>query len=388
MNGARSIALRTWIVAVVATATGAATVQACSALGVDGGHARRAGTAAVRLAAAPVGQTAAGRAGVTPGTATIRPVRAGRLVQVQAQVGGSWRTVSKVRTNGRGQVAFNVADPSLSYRAVAPATSTELKVVSPVARSANWGAPTWHDEFAGSGPLDPAVWATRQAGFRGGLRRCAEVRASNAYRQNGAAVLKIAKLPGRQGAKTRRCKYGQFSNAMVAASNDQHRLTYGFAASRVKFSPLRGQHSAFWLQSPDDASITLGDPSTGAEIDIAEYFGDGRPKGGIASFIHWAGTKGGQSVGGELRTRGGLLPTSKEWSQAWHVFSVEWSPSGYIFRIDGRKSFATTRAVSRSPEMVVLSALTSDWEIPALKTRRLPTVTRYDWVRVWQRPAS
>jgi Glycosyl hydrolases family 16 len=176
---------------------------------------------------------------------------------------------------------------------------------------------------------------------------------------------------------------------MVQAANPQHFLKYGFAAARVKFSPQRGQHSAFWLDVPDYAAITPGNPSTGTEIDVAEYFGDDRPKGGLASYVHWMNKKKGwDSLGGEYKSRDLLPNKKKEWSQGWHVFSVEWSPSGYIFRVDGTVTLKTAKAVSNSPQKVVLSSLTSMWELPNLKVNKLPSLTKYDWVRIYQRPGA
>jgi beta-glucanase (GH16 family) len=207
-------------------------------------------------------------------------------------------------------------------------------------------------------------------------------------------VLKVARLPGKQGAKSKECKHGKYSNALVQANNPQHQITYGMAAARIKFSPVNGQHSAFWMDVPAGGSWTPGDAAGGAEIDIAEYFGDGRRKGGLASFVHAKNAKGEiVSVGGELRSRHLLsknkkLQKKKEWSQGWHVYSVEWSPTGYVFRVDGKVTLKTSKYVSRVPETILLSAITSDWELPQMNPKRLPTVTKYDWVRVWQRPAA
>jgi hypothetical protein len=77
-----------------------------------------------------------------------------------------------------------------------------------------------------------------------------------------------------------------------------------------------------------------------------------------------------------------LLPPGQTPSNSWHVYSVEWDPSGYIFRLDGYPTLVTSEPfVATSPEGVILSLLTSDWELPALKD---PTSAMYvDWVRVW-----
>jgi hypothetical protein len=392
----RTTRLRPWVLAAVAPLVIGLSVQACA----DGGTGASAQpqlrktqkVVAMTLAAAPVGQTRSGRSGVTPGTATFRPAMPGRVVLIQGKVGSRWKTVTKVKQDRRGQVAFTVTNPSISYRAVAPANKRANKVVTAAARSTNWGKPTWRDEFSGSGALNPAIWSTMELA-QSPKFACVDVLAGNAYRQKGAAVLKVSRLPGKRGAKTKKCPYGQFGNALVHADKPQHHLMYGMAAARVKFAPLRGLHSAFWM---DDAGMprAAGDSNELVEIDIAEYFGDDRRKGGLASYVHSVNPNGSiKTVGGEFKSRHLLSKNKKkqkkkQWSQGWHVYSVEWSPTGYVFRVDGKVTLKTAKLVSRHPEKVLLSAITSDWEQPALKVNKLPTVTKFDWVRVWQRPGA
>jgi beta-glucanase (GH16 family) len=351
--------------------------------------AKRAPSASLSLLAAPVGQTASGKSGLTPGVATFRPARPGRAVTIQALHGSRWKTVVKGKEDRRGQLAFNVAatrgGTPVQFRAAAAKTKADPAVVGQPAQSANW-AKSWGDEFLGSGALDPKRWHDRQVGpeYRLNRRLCSEVKKGAARRKGGSAVLEVRRLQNAKYAK--KCKHGQYSNAMVIADSPESHLLYGFAAARVKFQANRGQHSAFWLQVPDNAAYVAGSPpATGAEIDVAEYFGDGRKKGGLASYVHWQGPKGDTSVGGEFNSRS-MLPRGKEWSDAWHVYSVEWTPTRYVFRVDGIVTKVIRGGLSHRPEAVVLSALTSDWETPAMNARRFPTVTKYDWVRVWQQP--
>ncbi len=346
--------------------------------------AKRAAKATISLAAAPVGQTPKGKAGLTPGVATFRPARPGRPVLIQGLYGSRWKVVARAKQDRRGQVGFNVAavraGKPIQFRAVANRYKKDRPVKSASAQSAAW-ALSWSDEFTGSGPLG-ARWRDRQVGERFGRRLCSEVRAGNARRQGGNAVLEVRRLGG----PTKKCKDGQYSNAMVMADRPEDQIRYGFAAARVKFQSNRGQHSAFWLQVPDNAPPVAGTPpAAGAEIDVAEYFGDGRKDGGLASYIHWVKNGKDYTEGGMLKSRP-LLPRGKEWSDAWHVYSVEWTPKRYIFRVDGNIVLNTTRGISNRPEAIVLSALTSDWETKWMDARKFPTVTKYDWVRVWKQP--
>ena len=43
-----------------------------------------------------------------------------------------------------------------------------------------------------------------------------------------------------------------------------------------------------------------------------------------------------------------------------------------------------TEGVSGVPEYLILSLLSSDWELPRIKTEELPTTMKIDWVRIWK----
>ena len=166
---------------------------------------------------------------------------------------------------------------------------------------------------------------------------------------------------------------------------------YGYSAARVKFQPRRGQHGSFWMQpatrTADEGSATR----TGAEVDIIEWFGDRHPQGGLTSFIyhypddHKAGITPKQ-VGGFIADPGRY---GTAWAKKYHVFSVEWTPSRYVFRIDRHGDVPTSKGVSGQPEYLILSLLSSDYELPFLGGEsRLPQTMSVDWVRHWARSSS
>lgn len=87
-------------------------------------------------------------------------------------------------------------------------------------------------------------------------------------------------------------------------------------------------------------------------------------------------------------------------SSKWHVFSVEWRGpghtdslgtllpnGGYVFRIDGEVVLRPRKAVSNTPEYLLLSQLVSDYENRTFQNTGAAgqsEVTKVDWVRVWQ----
>ena len=61
-----------------------------------------------------------------------------------------------------------------------------------------------------------------------------------------------------------------------------------------------------------------------------------------------------------------LASRSDAWWRNYHVFSVEWTPTEYVFRISGHEVWRTDQGISHDPEFLILSMLSSDFELPAL----------------------
>jgi beta-glucanase (GH16 family) len=202
---------------------------------------------------------------------------------------------------------------------------------------------------------------------------CATPDAAMVRVRDGQAVLGIK----RSGKATKTCPDGVYKNAMIGTgevTEPGFEAKYGLFAARMKFQSGRGQHGSFWLQ---------GSGPGAAEIDVAEYFGDGRPDGGLTTLVHKTAADGTlNTVGGPRPEVAKILGKGNTPSNGWHVWSVEWSPKGYIFRVDDKVTLRAKRNLSTSPEFMVLSLLTSDWELPALNTDK--STIKVDWVRVWQ----
>ena len=361
-----------------ATDRGSAQVTAARAVKV------RAGEATLRVVPAAVGQSKAGRVGLIPFEASFAPARAGRPVLVQRRGKTGWQTVGRTTQDARGRAVVLVrrSPPGTSYRAVAPAHRGARAVSSPTVAQKAWKV-AFNDDFD-LGYLDPSKWAYRQLDVKPyGNRMCSQSRREAVSVSEGQLHLRVLELPELPGAARKNCPHGFFANGHISTVNDGTDTSntaigggfstqYGILSARLKFPTAPGQHGSFWSQP-----IT-GD---GAEIDTAEYYGDGRRDGGLSHLIHW------HSPSGVLKSSGGvvnadrLLPRGEEWSSAMHVYSVEWSPTGYVFRVDGHETYRTTKGRSTTPEFLILSLLTSDWELPRLKAPY--GQMDVDWVRVW-----
>ena len=157
-------------------------------------------------------------------------------------------------------------------------------------------------------------------------------------------------------------------------SQGRFEYKYGVAAARIKFQQLRGQHGAFWMQAPV--------PESGAEIDAIEWFGDGSSGLGSGVWIYSEGTPS-RAAGGPIADQAAY---GSDWAGTYHVFSVEWTPTEYVFRIDGKETLRTSAGVSQTEEYLILSLLVSNFEsLRVTSPDQLPQTMSVDWVRVWQK---
>ena len=97
--------------------------------------------------------------------------------------------------------------------------------------------------------------------------------------------------------------------------------------------------------------------------------------------------------GNKFVTSGGALKAGKVRqiignhyaSDAFHTYTVDWTPSSYTFYIDGKVTMRVSSGISKQPVFLILSLLSSDYELPALKNAKLPVTMQVDWVKVWKR---
>ncbi len=322
-------------------------------------------------------------------TATMKPVRVGRPVQLQVLHDSWWDTVATGRQDARGrvQVAWPATDAgeAVTYRVKARRWGGLAPVRSAPVSSERWLAPTWTDEFSGTHLRD--VWNHRGRDYVHANRRsCSKGDPRAVSVADGALRLSVIRDPdvtttcrigGRDAAPGR---YAYRLNGHVGTEG-AFGFRYGFAAARVRFHRLRGQHGAFWLQPTGG----MYPGALGSEIDVVEYFGDHHPQGGIASFTHRYDGRRRVSTGGWLPDSTSYLRSRRDgWSRNYHVFSVEWTPRTLVFRIDGRETTRMSGAVSAVRQFPILSLIAADYEIPKIKARRLPQHMYVDWVRVWE----
>lgn len=225
------------------------------------------------------------------------------------------------------------------------------------------------DNFNGSALS--GAWHFRDA--RAPQRQCSVPDSRLASVRGGKLFLQVRRDASKSPNVTSKCPNGQYLNAMIATSQT---FGYGRYSARIKFHRPSGAHGSFWLQSPR------------TEVDTIEYFGKTPAKGGgLRSYVHRPkGNNKFVTSGGPIRpAKVRSIIGNHDASDGWHVYTVDWTPSAYTFYIDGKVTLKVTNAVAKEPVFLVLSLLTSDYEVPALKHAKLPFSMQVDWVKVWKR---
>ena len=247
-------------------------------------------------------------------------------------------------------------------------TPTELKTAILTPKSGTQSVPlndyslVWQDDFNGT-VLDPR-WDYRAANT---TRTYALILKSNVS-LTGNGVLQLA---------ARRVGDSSFTASQLAT--DQNFLQkYGYFECRAQLDTTEGPHSGFWLQSPT-MGATLNPGVDGTEIDIMEHHDAGGIRNRIYHTIHWNGYGANHQSSGTNETIPGI-------ESGYHTFGLEWTPSQYIFYVDGvvkRTVTQSTAPISHRSEFVLLSM-----EITGFGGNRFagiyPDFINFDYVKVYK----
>lgn len=310
--------------------------------------------------------------------ATVADVEEGTAVALYAaNADDGWEVVSEGETDEDGAVALTTAAPGRLHVVVGDGDDA----IGAEASTADAPEPSFTDDFDEDSVDEPdGAWTTRDQG-RIGVRTCSRADDSAAEIDGGVLTLSVIEDPDDDLCQPngKRKKFPFRLNGHVGTEGS-YTFTYGFAAARIRTQSARGQHAAFWMQAAG-GQLEGGPKKGGAEIDVMEYFGDDHPEGGLTSFTYYL------DGDGKKQTVGGWLPNvddlGDDWADEYHVFSVEWTPEEYVFRIDGQVTQRLEGETSGRKEFLILSLLSSDYELPRFNGE-LPEEMEVDWARVWE----
>jgi beta-glucanase (GH16 family) len=316
------------------------------------------------------------------GRVVASPANSKARATVQRLTANGWRNVAS-GSLVKGSYRFRVVANKYRYRALVRASGSTSSWTVSKQNTPTWRV-SWRDEFTNDA-ASRKTWDHRDLGSRYGRRICSTTGARQTTYPGGVMRLRLSNdarpKQDPHGTKVKNwakaCPNGTYLNAMVGTQLTKN-FKHGVFAARVKFQAPQGMHGAFWLQSN-------GTP----EIDVAEYFGNGRADGGLASYLHSKPNAKGKmtSVGGVLKSADKIVNRgSGTAASRYHVYSVEWTKAGYVFRIDGKVTLRSKRLRSTDPHFMVLSLISSDWEMSQLKKSQLSKAyVDVDWVRAWQK---
>lgn len=223
------------------------------------------------------------------------------------------------------------------------------------------------DEFATEG-LNPDNWKHR---YNEGHLYGAGIASIGSVSQPGDGYLHL----------TTNYESEQFLTGMIRS---QQQFQYGYFEARIRFQTLQGHHGAFWLQS-ETYGVFVGDPGqSGAEVDIIEFFGNGRSATDAKQNVYYDPYNSGQEQSGdEFEVFYRDTHDGRELSEDFHIFGMLWNSDEYIFFIDGIETWRTSVGLSHVEEYVILSLTTSAWENDRLESSQLPNEMIVDYVRVY-----
>ena len=162
---------------------------------------------------------------------------------------------------------------------------------------------------------------------------------------------------------------------------------YGFYEARIKFPQVSGTWGAFWLMSPSHHLNIEAQGRNGMEIDIVETISNRQNSFNAA--LHWNGyAEHHRTVGSGSDRR---MPIDI-YDGKFHTFALCWSPSEYIFyvdgiefwRVDGGSRFRNS-GINQNPNYMKLTVERASWS-SALPVDFEEDVMLVDYVRVYNQP--
>lgn len=244
----------------------------------------------------------------------------------------------------------------------------------------------WSDSFnqeAGTGP-DSARWVHDLGGGGWGNN---ELQTYTDSRENSFIIEDSDATDGRALAiRAIRTPAGGYTSARIKTQG-RYSVTYGRIEARIKVTRGKGIWPAFWMLG--DSITSVGWPACG-EIDIMEHLG--HDPGRVYGTLHGPGYSGGAGL-----TSSTVLANGASLSDAYHVYAVDWTPTGFVWSLDGvpyfeRKSTqipAGARWVFDRPEFIILNlAVGGNWPGYPDASTVFPQTLLVDHVRVYGLPPA
>lgn len=284
---------------------------------------------------------------------------AGHEVRLETWSEGAWRSEDEGTTDDEGHVRLESEVGAYGRILTEVDGSPVVEQVIPAATGPSlW----WSEEF--DGDVLNFQWLVVQQPNGGGNCTYSTEQATDV--SDGVLTLSVVENQGHL------CK----STGLPVRHNGhivlRGSLGYGTTAARIRFPSSRGVVGQFWLQPGNVGDRWVMDDEHEGVVVAGTAGTDQDPR--LDTAVH-------QTVRGALTTsRRVMSPTDAPTDGRFHVYSVEWTPTGYTFKIDGR-TIRTVEASGPPPPMSIgLAVLAPRDRLPADPASRTMVV---DWLRVW-----
>jgi beta-glucanase (GH16 family) len=226
---------------------------------------------------------------------------------------------------------------------------------------------TWSDDFNRTDSL--RGWTLDSGGGGWGNQQLQDYSPKNVSLQPGGGLAITADNNG----YGTQCWYGmcKYSSGLLKTKG-LFQQQYGIFSALIKLPTEPGLWPAFWLEGIDASEVPW--PRAG-EIDVIEV--NNQKSGLVEAFVHSPQINRGVYL---------QLPTSL--SASYHVYSVEWTPKGITWLIDGRP-YGNVKTDSElsfdQPFYLILDlAVGGRWPGPPTATTTFPAQMDVQWVRVYK----
>lgn len=255
----------------------------------------------------------------------------------------------------------------------------------------------WSDEFDAEGPPSPANWVHELGFVRN--EEAQWYQPANARCEGGLLVIEARRErvenPQHDAASKdwRRSRaHAEYSSASIK-TRGLHEWTFGRFEMRGRIDTRSGLWPAFW-----SVGTARGWPANG-EFDVMESF-----RGLLLANAAWSTSTPGKAKWDDARTpietlaREGGFADAAAWSNAFHVWRMDWDAASMRFYVDGRllNEVDLTRTLNATPDganpfhephhLILNLAIGGTSGGDPSKTE-FPARFETDWVRLYQRAA-
>jgi len=240
----------------------------------------------------------------------------------------------------------------------------------------NWAfetTPMWEDNFNTNGVPDPAKWSYDVGGSGWGNNELQYYTNTGNARINNGNLIIEAKKENNSGM--------EYTSARLVTKGKGDFL-YGKFEVKAKIPKGRGTWPAIWMLSTDQQYGIW--PASG-EIDIMEHVGYDPNK--IHSTIHTTAYNGGR---GTQKTGTKIIPDATD---AFHVYTTEWTPYAIRSYIDGEKYFEfinegngfTVWPFDKRQHLLMNIAVGGNWGgVQGVDNSIFPATMEIDYIRVYK----